>query len=295
MCVSRHVAPDVDLVFLDVSCACWVPVVPAMCLLGACCASAPPKGSARGGAAAVQQPPQPAKLPLPPDVLPPLACHPAVPGAHMRGLAGCAALPTLRPAPPCTAPHSPALHRTAPPCPACWEVQTNVNDGPRPMVHPARKAHERLIRKLLRYPNRRALQGCCWEGGGGVAHPGAATRAGRRLHWARRRPMPGRALEPSRALSALWVDPWSVSSLASSPRSRGSLGERGGRQQAPRSRAAQTSRGDWEPLCPRALVRLQARGRGDRVLALPRTQLGGQVRGLGGVGCMHAYLLNATW
>ena len=45
MCVSRHMAPDVDLVFVDVSCArfaCWVP---AGCLLGACCASAPPKRS----------------------------------------------------------------------------------------------------------------------------------------------------------------------------------------------------------------------------------------------------------
>ncbi|KAL4444162.1 hypothetical protein ABPG75_011899 [Micractinium tetrahymenae] len=36
-------------------------------------------------------------------------------------------------------------------------LETNVNDGPRPMVHSARKAHERLIRKLLRYPNRPAV------------------------------------------------------------------------------------------------------------------------------------------
>ncbi len=40
----------------------------------------------------------------------------------------------------------------APPRP----IQTNVNDGPRPMEHSSRKAHERLIRKLLRLQSRQA-------------------------------------------------------------------------------------------------------------------------------------------
>ncbi|KAL4421876.1 hypothetical protein ABPG77_003678 [Micractinium sp. CCAP 211/92] len=36
-------------------------------------------------------------------------------------------------------------------------LETNVNDGPRPMEHSSRKAHERLIRKLLRLQSRPAL------------------------------------------------------------------------------------------------------------------------------------------
>lgn len=43
----------------------------------------------------------------------------------------------------------------APPRP----IQTNVNDGPRPMEHSSRKAHERLIRKLLRLQRRQARRG----------------------------------------------------------------------------------------------------------------------------------------